>query len=63
MKIKFLNHYLNLPIAILAAVETLLIIAAPMVVELLLRGRSSEEIAWSEFLPRVRTAGCSRRRS
>ena len=55
MKIKFLNHYLNLPIAILAAVETLLIIAAPLLVELLLRGRSSEDIAWSEFVPRVLT--------
>ncbi|HEY6126414.1 MAG TPA: hypothetical protein VIV63_17300, partial [Steroidobacteraceae bacterium] len=55
MKIKFLNHYLNLPIAILALIETLLIIAAPMVVELLLRGRSSEDIAWSVFLPRVVT--------
>jgi sugar transferase (PEP-CTERM system associated) len=55
MKIKFLNHYLNLPIAILAVIETLLIIAAPMVVELLLRGRSSGDIAWSVFLPRVLT--------
>lgn len=55
MKIKFLNHYLNLPIAILAAIETLLIIAAPLLVELLLRGRSSEDIAWSEFVPRVLT--------
>jgi sugar transferase (PEP-CTERM system associated) len=55
MKIKFLNHYLNLPIAILAAIETLLILAAPLLVELLLRGRSSEDIVWPEFVPRVLT--------
>ena len=48
MKIKFLNHYLNLPIAILAAIETLMIIAAPMVVELLLRGlRPKTDRGWS----------------
>jgi len=55
MKIKFLNHYLNLPIAILALVETLLIIAAPMVVDMLLRGRDFEDTVWSIFLPRVFT--------
>jgi len=55
MKIKFLNHYLNLPIAILALVETLLIIGAPMVVDMLLRGRDFEDTVWSIFLPRVFT--------
>src|SRR5688572_8545447 len=40
MKIRFFDHYLNLPIAILALVETLLILSAPVVAEILLRGNT-----------------------
>src|SRR5262245_46876427 len=57
MKIKFLNHYLNLPIAILALIETLTIFAAPVLVELLLRDRSPDILLgnWDLFLPKVLT--------
>ncbi len=57
MKIKFLNHYLNLPIAILALIETLMIFAAPVLVELLMRERSPQILleGWDHFLPKVLT--------
>jgi sugar transferase (PEP-CTERM system associated) len=44
MKIRILNHYHNLPIAILAAVETLLIAVAPFLAEWLFFGRSFSDI-------------------
>jgi sugar transferase (PEP-CTERM system associated) len=44
MKIRILNHYHNLPITILAAVETLLIAVAPFVAEWLFFGRSFPDI-------------------
>jgi sugar transferase (PEP-CTERM system associated) len=44
MKIRILNHYHNLPITILAAVETLLIALAPFIAEWLFFGRSFPDI-------------------
>jgi sugar transferase (PEP-CTERM system associated) len=44
MKIRLFNHYHNLPIAILALVETLLILIAPLVVETLLFDRGYAEL-------------------
>jgi sugar transferase (PEP-CTERM system associated) len=44
MKIRILNHYYNLPIALLAMVEMLLILCSPIAVETLFFGRSFENL-------------------
>ncbi len=55
MKIRILNQYLNLSLAILAALETLLIFFAPFTVEVLAYGRSIDEVLadWQDMLPKV----------
>jgi sugar transferase (PEP-CTERM system associated) len=62
MKIRLFNHYHNLPIALLAIVETLLILCAPFIVETLFFGRSFENLvsALPTLAPQVLafTASC-----
>jgi sugar transferase (PEP-CTERM system associated) len=55
MKIRIFNHYHNLPIAILAFVETLLIAAAPFIAEWLFYGRSFPDIFTNfiKFAPKI----------
>jgi sugar transferase (PEP-CTERM system associated) len=55
MKIRLLNQYLNSTLAILAALETLFILLAPFVIEVLAFGRSAGEVLadWREMLPKV----------
>ena len=44
MKVRIFNHYHNLPIAILAGIETLLIVLAPFIVETLFNGRTFAQV-------------------
>ena len=55
MRIRIFNHYQNLPIAILAVIETLLILAAPIVVETLFYGRALSDVvlSWRELAPKI----------
>lgn len=55
MKIRIFNNYQNLPIVILAVVETLLILAAPPLVETLFFGRTFAELltSWYVLLPMI----------
>jgi sugar transferase (PEP-CTERM system associated) len=55
VKIRIFNNYQNLPIVILAVVETLLILIAPIVVETLFHGRTLDELvnSWLGLLPKI----------
>jgi sugar transferase (PEP-CTERM system associated) len=55
MKIRLLNQYLNLPLALLAGIETVLILLAAVCVEILIHGRSFEGLlsAWEDLLPKM----------
>ena len=55
MKVRIFNHYHNLPIALLAVVETLLILSSPLIVQTLFVGQSLGALldAWQVTLPRI----------
>jgi sugar transferase (PEP-CTERM system associated) len=55
MKIRIFNQYLNLPLAILAFIETLLILAAPVLIEIFVYGQSFASLfaGWTPFIPRM----------
>src|SRR5688572_17420841 len=55
MKIRIFNQYLNLPLAILAFIATLLILAAPVLIEIFVYGQSFASLfaGWTPFIPRV----------
>jgi len=55
MKIRLLNQYLNLSLALLAAIETLFIGLAPFAVEALMRGEPFAVVFadWQKLLPKV----------
>ena len=55
MKIRIFNHYHNLPIALLAVVETLLILSAPLIVQTMLLGQSFASLlgAWPVTVPKI----------
>ncbi len=55
MKVRIFNHYHNLPIALLAVVETLLILSAPLIVQTLILGQSFASMfeAWQVTTPKM----------
>jgi sugar transferase (PEP-CTERM system associated) len=55
MKIRLLNQYLNLSLALLAAIETLLILLSSVCVEILFHGRSFQDLfaSWQGLLPKM----------
>ena len=55
MKVRIFNHYHNLPIALLAVVETLLILSAPLIVQTMFVGQSFESLldAWQVTAPKI----------
>jgi sugar transferase (PEP-CTERM system associated) len=55
MKIRLLNQYLNLSLALLAVVETALILGAAITVEVLFHGMTFRDLlaAWPELLPKM----------
>jgi sugar transferase (PEP-CTERM system associated) len=55
MKIRLFNQYFNLPLALLAVIETLIVALAPFIAELILNGRTVAELGqeWRVLLPCV----------
>ena len=55
MKVRIFNHYHNLPIALLAVVETLLILSAPLIVQTLFLGQSFASLfdVWQVTIPKL----------
>jgi len=55
MKVRIFNHYHNLPIALLAVVETLLILISPLIVQTMFVGQSLGSLldAWQVTAPRI----------
>jgi sugar transferase (PEP-CTERM system associated) len=55
MKVRIFNHYHNLPIALLAVVETLLILSAPLIVQTMFIGVSFASLldAWVVTTPKI----------
>jgi len=55
VRVRIFNNYQNLPIVILAVVETLLILASPLLVEILFYGRKVAELlaSWVDLVPKI----------
>jgi sugar transferase (PEP-CTERM system associated) len=55
MKIRILNQYLNLPLTLLALIETLLTLAAPVLIEIVVFDQTLDELfaEWTPFIPRI----------
>lgn len=55
MKIRLLNQYLNLSLALLAGIETVLFLVAAVTVEILFHGRSFQDLlgSWQDLLPKM----------